>query len=171
MFASVNEGRPTSYTYSRSDRVFGDSNWSGSSQLIYVPEENDSKVVYADGFDLEGFNAWIKEADLEQYRGQIMPRNGVNQDWWTKVDLKVTQDLPGAMPGHKTKLFFVVKNLGNLLNDRWGVLDQYNYNTQRVVETSINDNNQYVYDSFYKPEPIIQQASLWEVRVGIEYKF
>ncbi len=171
LFASANEGRPTSYTFSRSDRVFGDSNWSNSSQLIYVPEVNDSKVVYAEGFDLDGFNQWISDAGLEKYRGQIMPRNGVNQDWWTKVDLKVTQDLPGAMPGHKAQVFFVVKNLGNLLNDEWGVLEQYTFNTQRVVSTTINDNNQFVYDNFSVPTPTIQSASLWELRLGVEYKF
>ncbi|WP_448213943.1 TonB-dependent receptor [Colwellia sp. MEBiC06753] len=172
LFATRSEGKRISYTFYDSDSQFGDSNWSGDSQLMYVPTENDPLVQYAEGFDVAAFQDWISDVGLGKYRGKIAPRNKLDVGWWTKVDLRISQELPGFVEGHKGKVFFVIENVGNLLNDEWGVLEQYNFNTQSVVEATIDPTtNTYIYDNFFRPEPTAQPASLWEMRMGVEYKF
>ena len=173
VFASANEGRGMSYTFGEDiDDFYGDGNTGGGRQLLYVPTADDANVVYADGFDLDAFNAFIAAEGLS--RGKIAGRNATNGDWWTKVDVRISQELPAFADGHRASAFFVIENLGNLLNDDWGVLRQGNFVSESVVEASVNDAGQYVYEEFYgadQRESFSTSASLWEIRVGINYRF
>ncbi|TPV56495.1 TonB-dependent receptor [Aestuariibacter sp. GS-14] len=173
VFASANEGRGMSYTFGDNiDAYYGDDDTGGGRQLLYVPTANDANVVYADGFDLDAFNAFIAAEGLS--RGKIAGRNSTNGDWWTKVDVRVSQELPAFAEGHSASAFFVIENLGNLLNDDWGVLRQGNFVSESVVEASVNDAGQYVYETFYgadQRDSYSTAASLWEIRVGINYRF
>lgn len=173
VFASANEGRGMSYTFGDDfDAYYGDDDTGGGRQLLYVPTANDANVVYADGFDLDAFNAFIAAEGLS--RGKIAGRNSTNGDWWTKVDVRVSQELPAFAEGHSASAFFVIENLGNLLNDDWGVLRQGNFVSESVVEASVNDAGQYVYETFYgadQRDSYSTAASLWEIRVGINYRF
>ena len=162
VFASANEGRGMSYTFGDVprldddgeieyvdvlDQFYGDDDTGGGRHLLYVPTVDDAKVVYADGFDLEAFNAFIASEGLS--RGKIAGRNATNGDWWTKVDVRISQELPAFAEGHRASAFFVIENLGNLLNDDWGVLKQGNFVSESVVGASINDDGQYVYEEFF----------------------
>jgi len=172
LFGQSSAGRPLSYTFSRTDSEFGDSNWSGSRQLLYVPAVDDANVVYDDGFDKAAFDAFVASEGLS--RGKIQGRNEHNADWWTTFDLKVTQQIPGFMEDHKGSVFLTVKNLGNLLNDDWGVMKKGAFVGHRMVEASINDSGQYVFERFNDGSQALSienDPSLWEVRVGIDYKF
>jgi hypothetical protein len=172
LFGQSSAGRPYSYTFDSSDRDFGDSNWNGSRQLLYVPTENDANVVYDPSFDLAEFNEFIAAEGLA--RGEIQGRNEHNADWWTTFDLKFTQELPGFAEGHKSSAFIVFKNIGNMMNDDWGVMTKGSFVGNRMVEASINSNGQYVYEEFNagnEDQEIQNAASLWQVRVGIDYKF
>jgi len=174
LFASANEGRPYSYTFSRSDAAFGDANFfRNGRQLLYIPTDNDPTVVYGAGFNRAGFDQFIRSEGLDQYRGKILPRNSLNADWWFKADLRLEQEIPGFFSGNKGSMFLVVKNLGNLLNDDWGILKQGSFVGEGVVSTSINAEGQYVYNSFTAPSmQTVQNApSLWEVRLGVKYTF
>lgn len=174
MFASANEGQPYSYTFSRSDSAFGDSSFfSNGRQLIYIPGANDPNVIYGANFDVAAFNQFVKSENLEQYRGKIVPRNGLNADWWAKFDLRIEQEIPGFFSGDKASAFFVVKNLGNLLNDEWGVLKQGSFVGEAVVRMSIDANSKYVYESFSSPsmQTVQNTPSLWEARFGVKYNF
>ena len=172
LFGQSSAGRPYSYTFDSSDRGFGDSNWNGSRQLLYVPAVNDPNVVYDVNFDQDAFNSFIESEGLA--RGQIQGRNEHNADWWTTFDLKLTQELPGFAEGHKSSAFIVFKNIGNMMNDDWGVMTKGSFVGNRMVEASINGNGQYVYEEFNsgnEDQEIQNAASLWQVRVGIDYKF
>ena len=172
MFATANEGRGMSYTFEEGiDRYFGDGNANGR-QLVYIPTENDPNVVYGPDFDLDAFNAFIASEGLD--RGEIMRRNSVNGDWWTKVDVRISQELPAFHKDHSASAFFVIENLGNLLNDEWGVLKQGNFVSEEVVEASVNDEGQYVYEAYLpagQRNGVVNGASQWEVRVGVNYRF
>ena len=172
LFGQASDGRPFSYTFDSSDRGFGDSNWNGSRQLLYVPLENDPNVVYGDDFDKAAFDAFVASEGLA--RGQIQGRNEHNADWWTTFDLKVAQEIPGFMEGHKGSAFFIVKNIGNMLNDDWGVMRKGSFVGNRMVEISGNDDGQYVYEEFNdgnQEQDIQNGPSLWEVRIGVTYDF
>ncbi|BFT31516.1 TonB-dependent receptor [Alteromonas sp. D210916BOD_24] len=84
-------------------------------------------------------------------------RNGENGSWWNKVDLRLTQQLPGLMEGHSASAFIVFDNFTNFLNDDWGVAERVIFNTVEVGDTT--------------PEARMGDASLWEVRVGVNYNF
>ncbi|WP_019027580.1 TonB-dependent receptor [Colwellia piezophila] len=182
LFGQASTGRPYSYTFDSSDSVanwpnyeeesFGDSNWNGSRQLLYVPAENDPNVIYAEGFDTEAFNSFIANEGLT--RGKIQERNEHNADWWTTFDVKLTQEIPGFSADHKGSVFLVIKNIGNMMNDSWGVMNKGGFVGNRMVEATINDSGQYVYHEFNQgneKQEVQNRASLWQVRVGVNYKF
>lgn len=168
LFGTANEGKPISYTYTDSGSMFIDNY--DFRNLIYVPLENDPNVVYGDDFDQAAFAQFIEDEGLT--RGGIMDRNSSSADWWVKFDVRVEQELPAFFEGHKASAFFVVKNIGNLLNDDWGVFRQGSFIADDVISATINDQNQYVYNEFTPAEQGINRgASLWEVRFGVKYKF
>jgi hypothetical protein len=171
LFGSASEGQPYSYLFNNSDDMFGDESWNGSRQLLYIPDVDDANVVYSDDFDQAAFNKFISDNDLE--RGEIVGRNDQNAEWQYKLDLKISQDFE-VSPGHSLNAFVVVKNLGNMLNDDWGVMRQGSFVGNRMVSATINDQNQYVFDEFHESnaeEDIYIDASLWEVVIGVNYRF
>ncbi|KPM76255.1 MULTISPECIES: TonB-dependent receptor [unclassified Pseudoalteromonas] len=173
LFSETYKGLPYSYTYNGSDSVWGDSNSNRSRQLMYIPEVNDPNVVYdMTPEEVTEFNEWISAQGLE--RGEIVGRNSENADWFTKVNFKMTQELPGFMPGHKGEVFFVIDNLTNMLNDDWGVLKKGSFVGNRMIKTSIDDQGRYVYSDFNpnNGKTATQSgASVWEMRVGVRYTF
>lgn len=193
MFATASEGRGMSYTFDgghcydanfdgtvdercrNGDEEFNDFLGDGNArdrQLIYVPNVDDANVVYGPNFDLDAFNAFIASEGLT--RGEIMRRNSVNGDWWTKVDVRVSQELPAFHKDHSASAFLVIENLGNLLNDEWGVFKQGNFVGEGVVSAGVNESGQYVYEEFRparQRDNVINGPSQWEVRVGVNYRF
>ena len=177
LFATRNEGRP--YSFTMSDGAFGDVAYQGR-QLLYVPTGADDPNFVAgmddDGnpFDTQAFFDFINSQGLGEYAGGIAPRNEFNSKWWTKVDFRMEQQLPAFSSDHEASAFFVVENLGNLLNDDWGVLYEASFpRAVTVADVSINDQGQYVFESFRDPRVQSRAGapSLWSVRVGFEYKF
>lgn len=169
LLGSHNKGRPYSYTFE--GNMAGDT--SSDRQLLYVPTGvNDPNVVFADGFDTDAFFALVDAEGLK--RGQIADRNANYSDWWTKFDLRITQELPGFVQGHKAKAFFVIDNLTNLLNDDWGVMYEAGFpQTVGVVDATINANGQYVFNEFTNrsPQERVANPSYWSMKVGVEYRF
>ena len=143
--------------------------------MVYVPTgADDPNVVFADSFDTTAFFNFVNESGLSKFAGQISERNAFYSDWWTKVDLRITQELPGFMQGHKAKAFFVIDNLTNLLNDDWGVMYEAGFpQTVSVVNATINEDGQYVFNEFSASEPQRRNAnpSYWSMKIGVEYRF
>ena len=172
LYGQASEGRPYSYVYDFSDRNFGDSNWNGNRQLLYIPLENDPNVSYGAGFDLAAFNKFIESNNLT--RGQVTGRNAFNGNWWNTFDLKFSQDIPGFRDGDKGNIYFVFKNFGNFLNSDWGVMDQGSFVGHRMVSTSVDAEGKYVYTRFNEGNEslnTIRRPSVWQVRLGVKYNF
>jgi hypothetical protein len=88
-------------------------------------------------------------------------RNNQTGDSWTKADIRISQEIPGFMSEHRGSVFLVVDNVTNLLNDDWGVMYRPNFPfgvTERDLANGIAQSR-------------IGDASLWEIRIGIDYKF
>jgi hypothetical protein len=170
LFGQANEGRP--YGYSFTSRSGGLGFNDADRQLLYVPLIDDPIVVYGDGFNIGAFNDFIASEGLEDYRGQIMPRNSLDSDWWVKFDLRVEQEFMGFSEDHKASAFLVLENVGNFIKDDWGIMKQGSQ-LQGAVETHITDDGQYSYDRYTLPTPQSRSdsASQWEIRVGVKYKF
>lgn len=173
LFGSANEGRPYSYTFDDGD-IFGDSVGFESRSLLYVPTGvNDPNVIFAPGFDTDAFFDFVSSEGLD--KGGIMDRNDLDGDWWTKVDLRISQELPGFRPEDRASAYIAISNLGNLLNDDWGVMKEASFpRYQPAVDASINSTTgQYEFNQFLDPAGQTRERdpSLWKVLVGIKYDF
>jgi hypothetical protein len=88
-------------------------------------------------------------------------RNNRKGSSWTKADLRISQELPGINAEHSARAFIVVDNVTNLLNDEWGVMYKPNF-PYGVTQGDIDAG---------RAESRIGGASLWEIRIGAEYRF
>lgn len=167
LFGQAQQTSPYSYGFDSysSDLGYNDA----ARQLLYVPTIDDTQVVYGDDFDQAAFNEWVDSEGLT--RGEIVDRNSIDGDWWVTFDFKVEQEFMGFADGQKGSAYFVIKNIGNMLNDDWGVLKTGSA-LQSAVTTEIV-NGQYVYNSFNDPAgaSVDVKPSLWEMRVGVKYTF
>jgi hypothetical protein len=85
-------------------------------------------------------------------------RNSFEGSSWTKLDLKVQQEIPGFSEGHKGKIFMIIDNFTNFLNDDWGVL----YKAPFPGTIDLDDDT---------PESRQGDASRYEIRFGVKYDF
>lgn len=87
-------------------------------------------------------------------------RNGETGSSFSKVDLRITQELPGFSAEHRGSLFVVVDNLTNLINDEWGIFREPN--RPGVTQADIDNGAE---------EQRVGSTSLWSMRVGVNYNF
>ena len=122
------------------DQLFGQGATSTTHQLLYVPKTDstgmvtatsDPLVTYGPGFDLAGFNAFLKQSGLLRFAGKISPRNGFRSPDVLSADLQISQELPAWFPGEKegAKGEFYVDfiNLPNLIDKNWGIDSQVSF--------------------------------------------
>jgi hypothetical protein len=109
---------------------------------------------YSDSNSVYGYTPYLDSNNVLPMGNE---RNGEDGHWWNKVDLRITQALPGFMEGHSASAFIVFDNFTNFLNDDWGIARQVSYNTVTQGDTTPYSRN--------------GDASLWEVRVGVNYNF
>ena len=176
LFASANEGRPFSYTFSANS--LQDYFQEADSSLLYIPTGLDDPNVdfsMMDPGEQTALFDFIGREDLGEYAGGFLPRNEFEGDWWTKLDLRLEQEFPGVRANDRSAAFLVVENLGNLINDEWGILREASFPRVRdVVDASYSDDySQYVFESFSDPGqlPRVGSASLWSIRIGVKYDF
>ena len=130
-FGLIQSGRPFSRTLSR----------------------DESQDQY-NGFHVDSF-VFITDANNVLPIGGV--RNGEDGSWWSKIDVRVSQELPGFYKDHKANVFLVIDNFTNFLNDDWGVSERVTFNTAAIGDTS--------------PETRQGDASLWQARIGFNYTF
>lgn len=192
LFGQRRSGLNYSYVFATgANSLFGE-NRSTQRQLLYVPatdasgqvtRTSDPIVTYATNFNFAGFNEFLERNGLLESAGEITNRNAYTSPDFTTFDLSVSQELPAFFPGGaKLEAYGVVENLGNLLNDEWGVLQQVGFpymsnnvvarNCQLVTTCTAGRGNFYQYDSFTdRDTATVTTASVWQVKVGVRYKF
>lgn len=176
LFGQASEGQPFSYTFVPNSVVGFFQDAAAAGTLLYVPTgPTDPNVVFAPGFDQTGFFNYVRDHDLTRYAGGFSPRNAFRSDWWTTLDLKLEQELPGFLPDHRSSAFLVVENLTNLINDDWGVLRENGFpHGAQIVGASYNQaTNRFTFNTFnnVNAQPVAARPSLWSVRVGLSYDF
>jgi hypothetical protein len=170
-FAHYQSGRPFAYAFGGdADEIFGDGE--NFRHLLYVPTDvNDPKVVFGDDFNTAEFFAFADSEGLA--RGQIVEKYGATAPSWFSFDIKLEQEIPAFAEGHKFSVFMIVKNLCNMLNSDWCVLERSSFNTVNPVDVSLlEDTNQYLFEE-YNPIRLTRYTnqSLYEIRVGLRYDF
>ena len=181
IFYNGQSGRPYSFIY------YGDVNGDGFNQndLFYIPRDNSdielgslSNGVYtADPQMYADFNSFVSNNDyLNSHRGQIAERNGSNNPWYHKVDMRIVQDVP-IIEHHRFQITLDILNIFNLLNSDWGWYQHTPYSTYTIVSLKGKDNatGKNVY-SFGKPDNNTPWSadniiSRWSMQLGIRYSF
>jgi hypothetical protein len=107
-----------------------------------------------DGNSVFGFTPYL---DSDSVLPIGVERNSEESGWWTKVDIAVRQEIPAFSEDHSASVSLTIDNLTNMVNDDWGILEEVSFNTARLGDTS--------------PESRQGDASLWEMRLGLSYKF
>jgi predicted DNA-binding WGR domain protein len=59
--------------------------------------------------------------------GRVAQRNENYGPWSNSVDVRLSQELPSFFKGHKAVFAFDILNFGNLLNKRWGRIDEIGF--------------------------------------------
>lgn len=192
--------------YKASYVVGGDLNSDGqtSNDLIYVPRNASeltfanlvvgsgaSAVTYTPDQQQAAFEAYINGNDyLKTRRGQYAERNGGYAPWLTRFDFTAIQEFyvrAGSKGTRHTIQFRAdILNVGNLLNNKWGVgwqntsssplslasvstagVPTYRMGTQSVVENGTT-RTILLRDSFVKNITI---DNVWQAQLGVRYSF
>jgi len=180
LFYSGHSGLPYSWIFG-SD-VNGDS--LSTDDLAYIPLKNDPRVSYGNATQaqVDAFNAYIdSNSYLSKHRGQIAARNASNAPWVNQLDLGLQQELPGFFGKDKFVVRMDIYNFLNLLNKKWGDVDNAGFfGTRYLVSSASVANGQYVYnlskppqdftlyDSYTNPSRVV---SRWQILLTLRYKF
>jgi hypothetical protein len=164
----LQEGQPQSF-------VMGSQDLEGSGfygrHLLYVPTgESDPNVVFADTFQTDEFFAFVAREGLEP---GFVERNGTHANWSKRFNVRFSQELPIGLGGAKGDFYINMYNIGNFLNEDWGNVWDAQFFSVQVVDSDVDDQGRYVFNDF-SDRPIsdlLENRSLWEVRVGIGISF
>ena len=88
-------------------------------------------------------------------------RNSEEGSSFGKIDMRISQELPGFSANHRGNAFIVIDNLTNLLNDDWGIQEQPAFPYGVTAEQQANG----------QAEQRIGDTSLWSMRIGLSYNF
>jgi len=186
LFYEGRSGRPFSYIY------YNDLNGDAAStsgagyfnDLFYVPN-GPGDVKWTGGAAMEqAFFDWLaKNPQLSRYQGQIAPANEFRTGFINTFDMRISQEFPGFMKEHKGELALDIMNVGNLLNKKWGRINDYGFNsTARVASYAGIDpaTGKYIYNFTSADAPQIQEnnndkgntgVSRWSMQLTLKYKF
>lgn len=165
-----------------------------NNDLIWVPN-NASELTFQEftsggktftvADQVAAFNAFIDQDDyLSTRRGMYAERNGRVFPWLHRFDLSVTQDFYIKIGGKRNAIQFRadILNVGNLLNDSWGVgntlvtdrpLTYRTVNANGVPEyrfatQTINGETQMLKNTFI---PSTSPSNVWTAQFGLRYTF
>lgn len=180
-------GRPYSYVF------VNDANGDGrtANDLFYVPKGpgdvlfgtlSNTGAFTADAAMEKSFFDWLAaNPDLAKYAGSTPGANGFRSGWINTFDLRISQQLPGFMKGHKSEIWLDVQNVGNLLNKKWGNIYDYGFFADsRVATLQGMYQGKYVYNYRGADTPTVANAdadgfdvgvSQWSLQLGFRYQF
>ncbi|MCG9916450.1 MAG: TonB-dependent receptor [Phenylobacterium sp.] len=195
LFAEKRSGRGTTFTMSDAtggrSPVFGVNR--GSTHLLYVPDMSGNGgasgldyglVRFADTSTRDNFIRAVQQFGLPQ--NQIVPKGYFQNDDIHIVDLQLSQELPSYFAGHKFRVVLDMQNVLNMLNDEWGIVEEYTdvnslvrVNCANAAGTAVATGDpscaRYRYSSFSADglrENIDNNGkSVWAIQVGLRYEF
>lgn len=173
LFYEGRRGRGYSFVYANDangDRI-------NDNDLFYIPL-GPGDVEFTPGSDVQGFWDFIANDEyLNSHRGQVAGRNDANSPWVNRFDLNFSQELPGFFKGN-SEIFVNILNVGNLINDEWGRVEEVPFSYVRGVAgfAGVNpETGKYVYDFTRGGDEVELRdgvgQSRWSAQVGFRYNF
>jgi hypothetical protein len=197
LFAETRTGRTSSFVASYGGGRNASLGVNRGGQLAYIPNmsnvtttavaggltiASDPIVVFDSQASINNLQAAVNRFGIPQ--GGIVPVGSYENRNLDRVDLNISQELPGFFSGHSTELNFQIGNVLNLLNDEWGRVEEFGdtinlYNVSCAGATGLADNLGVAQCSRYRISNVTTNftstrnvdASLWFIQVGLRYRF
>lgn len=178
-FAEGRSGKPYSWIYANDQN--GDGQF--GNDLMYIPKAPGSGEVVFLGDTAtsrateDAFWAIVNSTGIKT-RGGVVKRNDTLNPWTNTLDMRVTQELPGFVKEHKSVISLDIFNVANLLNKKWGRIDEVAFPSTRsfVNYVGIDPQGRYVYAlrNGGVADFTTRQArfeSQWQAQVTFRYEF
>ena len=111
----------------------------------------------------------------------MVKRNSSFSPFVNSFDLRLSQELPGLLPKHKGWITFDFLNIGNMINKKWGRIDEVAFQSAGAVARSfvnykgMTADGKYIYTTMPATEDLTtRQAkgeSQWAVQATLRYEF
>lgn len=180
LFYEGRSGLPFSLVYNTDANGDGINN----NDLIYVPTAGDASVRFASTTDQDRWNAIVRRFGLKE--GRAVKAASESYPWVNQFDLGISQEI--KLPGwkHRLTLGLDILNVGNLINDEWGLIrgsNQFFVKRETVANVAYDGvSDQYVISnvssalasgddfnpSLGRGEPA---ATRWSAQVTVRYSF
>jgi len=143
--------------------------------LFYVPTGLNDPLVTGEAAFLNSLDSAISSDDcLNDYRGEIIPRNSCRTGWVNRVNMRFLQEVE-VMDGHKVEFILDIQNLGNLIDSDWGRLDAIFQPSNVPLADVAIVGNQYEYSapssSVTSTPDVARIPSAYRIQFGMRYKF
>ena len=183
-FYEGRSGKPYSWTFSN------DMNGDGilSNDLMYIPSRPGSgEVIFLgdtapNGPNEQAFwNVVNANGSLSRYAGRVTERNSAFAPWAHNVDVRLSQEVPSFFPKHKAVIALDILNIGNLLNKKWGHIDEVLFQGQGGQSRAFvnfvgidSATGRYIYSVRTPDDYTTRQRngeSQWAMQVTFRYEF
>lgn len=184
MFYEGRSGKPYSWT------VNNDLNGDGlaGNDLMYIPSAPGSgEVVFAGDTATSRANEdkfWsVVNANgvLKKHAGKVVGRNTDFAPWTNSFDMRVSQEIPSFFTGHKASFTLDVFNVGNLINKKWGRINEVGFQSNGGQARSFVDfagldaQGRYIYRVRDAVESLdvrqVKGESQWAIQATVKYEF
>ena len=177
-------GKPYSWTFANDangDAIAGN-------DLMYIPKAPGSgEVVFlgdtaTDKTNENRFWSIVNSNDnLRKSAGSVARRNASFSPWSNSLDMRISQQVPSFIKGHKATFTLDLLNVGNLLNKRWGRIDEIAFDGlggQRrtlVNFAGIDAQGRYIYSVKANADDFVTRQqrgeSQWSLQATYRYEF
>ncbi|MDE2368669.1 MAG: TonB-dependent receptor [Burkholderiales bacterium] len=184
LFYEGRRGKPYSWTYAND--MNGDS--VAGNDLMYIPKGPQSGEVVFKGDTTDNhpnedrFWAIVDGIpSLSNARGGVVPRASTFAPWVNNFDVRLSQEVPGFTSQHRGVISLDILNVGNLLNKRWGQINEVPFSSSGGMRRSfvnyggIDSSGRYVYNvNDSVADYTLRQVkgeSQWAMQLTLRYEF
>jgi len=182
VFYEGRKGKPYSWTFNND--LNGDGN--GGNDLMYIPKGPQSGEVIFLGdtatnhANEDKFWAIVDSfKELRDSKGGVTKRNGSFAPFVNSFDVRISQEVPGFSSKHKGVISLDFLNIGNMINKRWGRIDEVAFQSAGAAARSFVNyagisNGKYVYAVQSLEDYTTRQTkgeSQWAMQITARYEF